>query len=299
MPFSRRAIAKKQGGTPPGDTDFVMTVQTTGPNETFKLLCGSGTYNAIIEWGDGSPDSTITSSTDPDLEHIYAIADTHEVRISGTFPHLKFNNSSASGKLLVYDVPSLGSVGWVSAAGSFYGCVNIVSMGDGDLSNVTNFYRAWANCLSLLSFLALDLSSGDNFVSAWSGCSELLSFGAVDVSSGRDFATAWLNCGKLPSFPSINLNSGTIFYRSWQNCESMSSFPANMFDTSIATNYGLAFRNCNLDQISVDNILVSIDSAGQSGGTLDLDGGTSSPPSATGLAAKSSLEGKGWTVTTN
>jgi hypothetical protein len=63
-----------------------------------------------------------------------------------------------------------------------------------------------------------------------------------------------------------------------------------------------------LFQSVVDGILVELDSYGKSNGTLDISGGTGDPalggtanqkPSATGLAAKSSLEGKGWTVTVN
>jgi len=72
-----------------------------------------------------------------------------------------------------------------------------------------------------------------------------------------------------------------------------------MFDTCTSTFFVAAWVNCALDQTSVDNILVSLDTAGQSNGTVNIDGGTSAAPSATGLAAKASLQSKGWTVTTN
>jgi hypothetical protein len=72
-----------------------------------------------------------------------------------------------------------------------------------------------------------------------------------------------------------------------------------MFDTCSAIDFDYAWFGCALNQTSVDNILVSLDTAGQSDGTVDISGGTSAAPSATGLAAKASLEGKGWTVTTN
>ena len=72
-----------------------------------------------------------------------------------------------------------------------------------------------------------------------------------------------------------------------------------MFDTCVATTFFNAWFGCALDQTSVDNILVSLDTAGQSNGVVNLDGGTSAAPSATGLAAKASLQGKGWTVFTN
>jgi hypothetical protein len=72
-----------------------------------------------------------------------------------------------------------------------------------------------------------------------------------------------------------------------------------MFDICTATNFFNAWANCALNQTSVDNILVSLDTAGQSNGIVNLDGGTSSSPSATGLTAKANLVTKGWTVYTN
>jgi hypothetical protein len=75
-----------------------------------------------------------------------------------------------------------------------------------------------------------------------------------------------------------------------------------MFD-SCSTSYNFAFdnawQNCALNQTSVDNILVSLDASGITNNTTSLAGGTSAAPSATGLAAKASLQGKGWTVLTN
>jgi hypothetical protein len=64
-------------------------------------------------------------------------------------------------------------------------------------------------------------------------------------------------------------------------------------------NFAESWTNCALDQTSVDNILVSLDTAGQNNGTVNIDGGTSSAPGAAGLAAKASLQGKGWNVVTN
>lgn len=61
-----------------------------------------------------------------------------------------------------------------------------------------------------------------------------------------------------------------------------------------------------LNQASVDGILVSLAALDGTGGTtaysaftVNLSGGTSSAPSATGLAAKVTLQGRGCTVTTN
>jgi hypothetical protein len=63
-----------------------------------------------------------------------------------------------------------------------------------------------------------------------------------------------------------------------------------------ANNRVVGFYDCNLTQTQVDNVLVDLDSSGTTGGTLTLNG-TNAAPSATGLTAKTNLEGKDWTVT--
>jgi hypothetical protein len=119
------------------------------------------------------------------------------------------------------------------------------------------------------------------------------------VSSGTNFNATWYNCTSLNSFPLLDVSNGTNFQAAWGGCTSLASFPANVFDTCTATNFPYAWTNCALDQTSVDNILVSIDTAGQSNGIVNIDGGTSSAPGTAGLAAKASLQAKGWTVLTN
>jgi len=63
----------------------------------------------------------------------------------------------------------------------------------------------------------------------------------------------------------------------------------------LATNFTSAFTATNLTTTSIDNILVSIESNGTSGGTFDQSGG--SAPSAVGLKAASLLVARGWTIT--
>lgn len=55
-----------------------------------------------------------------------------------------------------------------------------------------------------------------------------------------------------------------------------------------------------LDQTSVDQVLARcVANAGYVAGTVDLSGGTSATPSATGLADKATLIGRGVVVNTN
>jgi hypothetical protein len=56
---------------------------------------------------------------------------------------------------------------------------------------------------------------------------------------------------------------------------------------------------CALTEEAVDDILVALSTNGITGGYIDLTGGTNSIPGAAGLAAKTVLEGNGWSVNVN
>jgi hypothetical protein len=164
-----------------------------------------------------------------------------------------------------------------------------------DFGGVTSFLRAWQSRSDLRDFPVLDVSSGTNFIAAWQLCSSLTSFPLLDVSSGTSFNGTWRSCSSLTSFPALDVSSGTDFRFAWFACSSLTTFPANMFDSVTATLFANAFTSTNLTQTSIDNILVSINTANTSGGTFNQSGG--SAPSATGEAAIDDLVSRGWTVT--
>ena len=157
----------------------------------------------------------------------------------------------------------------------------------------------WYFRTDITSFPLIDTSGVTSFSYVWQDCHSLTPFPLLNVAAGTAFVQAWMDCRSLTAFPPLNVSAGTVFYGAWRNCTSLATFPANMFDACTATDYNLAFVNCALTQTSVDNILISIDTAGQSGGTLHMTGGTSAAPSAAGVTAKNNLIARGWTVTTN
>jgi hypothetical protein len=137
-----------------------------------------------------------------------------------------------------------------------------------------------------------------NQYAAFNGCSNLV-ISATDTGyfgNVTNFLYTWNNCSSLTSFPLIDTSSGNTFFATWRFCYSLTTFPANVFDSNISTNYTGAFQATNLSTQSIDNILVSLDVCGVSNGTFTQSGG--STPSATGLAAKTNLINKGWTITT-
>jgi len=176
---------------------------------------------------------------------------------------------------------------------------------------VTNFYRAWYNCTNIATFPLLDMGNGTNFQQTWYNCSNLSYLPQLNVSQGTNFDRTWFNCSSLTTFPALNLNQGTNFYAAWYNCSSLTTFPAHMFDTCLSTSFSNAWYGCALNQASVDNILVSLDLAGQSNGQVAICNSYSpwqndcsptpgsSPPGIAGQNAAESLIAKGWSVYLN
>lgn len=209
-----------------------------------------------------------------------------------------FTNAWASCGLIT-DFPCVNSQTVSDFSQAWIGCTGLTSFPLLDVNSGTNFSNAWASCTSLTSFPLLNVSSGTNFYGAWYTCTSLTYFPRLDVSSGTNFSYAWSFCESLTYFPALDLSLGEEFEEAWFGCTNLALFPAGVFDTCSATNFAFAWGSCALSQQSVDNILVSLDTAGQSNGVVNIDGGTSSSPGPSGLAAKASLEAKGWSVITN
>lgn len=169
-------------------------------------------------------------------------------------------------------------------------------------TNIANNFRGTVANNIMAKVISIDVfntSHIKNFVSAFRGMAALQRFPSINTSSATSFAGLCDGDTSLTSFPTLNTSSLTNCSTAWNGCTNLANFPANMFDATPCTNFTSAFVGCALTQTSVDNILVSIELAGTSNGTLNITGGTSSTPSAIGLAAKTLLQARGWTVTNN
>jgi hypothetical protein len=182
-------------------------------------------------------------------------------------------------------------------------CTNLASIPLIDTSNVASMEGAWRFCSSLTSFPLIDTSKATHLGGTWWGCS-LTSVPLIDTSSCTNFSYTW-NSNDFTTFPALDLSSGTDFRNMVNSCLNLAGFPANMFDTtgtlrSDAFYYG--FRNCALTAQSIENILVSLDTNGQSNIELTIDGGTNAGQSTWTTAANTAytnLINKGWTITSN
>jgi len=257
-----------------GNPFFIISVKSdntgTSNDNQFTIPTDAGTYLYNVTSDDGYSATGLTGA------HTITFptgAGTHIVTISGSFPEIGFNNSGD--KLKILSVNNFGNygIGSTSQTSAFAGAANLVinATDVGNFGNVDSLYQAFNSCSSLTSFPLIDTSSATNFIQTWQGCTSLTSFPAIDTSAA------------------------TIFVQTWIGCSALTTFPGNVFDNCTATNFGAAFNGTNLTTQSIDNILVSLDTAGQSNGSFGQSGGQA--PSSTGLSAITSLQGKGWTIT--
>lgn len=185
-----------------------------------------------------------------------------------------------------------------------------------NLPNLTNFNADYnglqsVNLSGLTNLVTVDISDCDvpgtttNSLTSvnLSGCTALTNLrlddsefsGGIPSLTGLTSLSA-VNFGRVNS-PSIIDMSGVV------NLEDASFFQnTNLTSLIIADTqpiFYLDVNNCALTETAVDDILVILSNNGVSNGEVTLDGGTSATPSATGLAAKTVLEGNGWMVSVN
>jgi len=137
-------------GTSSGTTDidsFIIEVKSdnlgTSNTNQFTIPTGFGTFLYDVATDDGYTATGLTSS------HTITFPSgigTHEVRISGTFPHIYFNGGGDCNKLI--DVKQWGTIVWESFEAAFDNCDNITQFSATDVPNltqVTSIRRAFAS----------------------------------------------------------------------------------------------------------------------------------------------------------
>ena len=146
---------------------------------------------------------------------------------------------------------------------------------------------------------------GTDLAGAWSGATNMTSFVcAFDVTSGvTNLSSTWRSTS-FTDFPELDFSSAITFNRAWFG-SGIENFPPNMFDTT-GTLSGNAFTfswiNARLSAQSIENILVSLDTNGQSNINLSINGGTNANTSTWSAAANAawlSLDAKGWDISQN
>ena len=182
---------------------------------------GALAYDCTVNWGDGTT-SAITAFDDADRVHIYSEAGTYLIEITGTCEGWSFNNGGD--KLKIRRIINWGGDdfdGWKYLNSGFYGCSNLVSLGDTTIKpsgtgiGTDGFAFTFNGCDSLTS-IPTDLFryntavSTVGFYQTFYGCSSLTSiptdlFRYNTAVSTEGFYQTFYGCIKLQ----LNAN---IFY---------------------------------------------------------------------------------------
>ena len=210
-----------------------------------------------------------------------------------------------------------------------------------NLTKCTSFYQAWSNCPGITTFTNignLDFSKTTTLYNTFSNSgftgtvpslnvsNECLTLqgafasanitgfaSALDTSGCTTFRRA-LSTSSITEVPDLSFISATNFYTFCQNCSSLTDIDSGVFDvtgTLDSNAFDAAFTGCALTAIAIENLLVSLDTNGQSNIVLGIDGGTNAAKSTWTAAAITAFNnlagdpavpgdtGKGWTISFN
>jgi surface protein len=149
---------------------------SSNANQIRLPLFNGGTYNFVVNWGDGTSD-TITVWNQAQATHTYTTPGVYNITITGTITGFRFANTGDRLKLL--SVSRWGPLRFGTQNAVFWGCNNLTLDDVADVPNmtgVTNIARFFELCLSLKNI---------NRIGEW------------DVSAVTDMQLAFSNCPLL------------------------------------------------------------------------------------------------------
>ena len=245
---------------------FIFKITTTTSPQTFVIPCvDEGTFNATVDYGDGTGSQTVTAYNDSNLTHSFATAGQHTITIDGTFPNIRFYDDAAS-RVLVNEVVDLGDVGWVGFNRAFRDCTNLTAfnVGTADTSNVTNTPEMFLSCSSLttLDLSGFDTSSVTSMINMFRNCSSLtsLNVSSFDTSSVINMGLMFRDCSSLTTLDVSNFDTSSVTSTIQMvfNCTSLTALDLSSFDTSSVTTMQQMFQNCiNLTTLDLSNFNTS------------------------------------------
>jgi surface protein len=211
--------------------EFISTWKTDNPGTSTSTqvtlpLVNTGTYNMLVDWGDGTQD-TITIWNQAQTTHTYATAGTYTITIKGVCRGFRFAGGGDRRKLL--DISQYGILN-LSTDNAFSGCTNFNSTAtDAPIISTTNFFNMFGGCTNF-----------NGNVGNW------------DMSNVTTLTFCFTNCtnfnnGGSPSINNWNTSNVTNMYTMFNNCTNFNQ-PIGNWDTSnvtIMTNTdGGLFQSC-------------------------------------------------------
>lgn len=247
-----------------------FTVSGTEAGRTVTLpFTNGGTYNAFIDWGDGTDISHVTAFNSTARIHTYAINGTYVIKITGSAPGFSFNNAGDRLKLtrIVHwgDADKFG--GFNNLNGAFWGCSNCTSLGIGKIRsivpslNLTSAFRSTG--ISTIPEGIFDELQNITVGSTFRGCTALVNIPSdlFRFSTGiTSFPNTFDGCTSLVEIPTdlfrynTAVTGGNSFAATFTGCTSLQVIPVDLFRYNVqASSFSSCFRNCsNLKILPID-----------------------------------------------
>lgn len=243
MGIFRRLTTSGGEGSTSYPFKFTILVPTAGVTFTLPIVdYGALTPNIVVDWGDGSGTTAISSSTSASRIHSYSAVGsptTYTVTIYGFLPGFRVNNS-ASIRSLVTGIVQFGTVGLRTL--NFYGCNNLTSIPSSTSMSAVGGYTGLADIETFGSFMR---STGVTSIP-----SDIFQYSTKATDFANAFASTQITSITTNIFQYNTL--ATSFASCFLACTGLTSVPSTLFDTNTnVINFSSTFQNCR----SLINIL--------------------------------------------
>jgi surface protein len=216
------------------------------------LPLDNGTYNFIVDWGDGSSTDHIITSNQAETTHTYSEIGTYTITITGIISGWRFYDGGD--KLKILDISQWGCLKLIDYTGNvsgwFMGCANMEcsAMDIPDISEVTDFSGIFQYCASFNGDLSSwDVSNVVNMHSTFFGCSVFNSdLSGWNVSNVVDMQNMFAYCSAFNSdLSEWDVSNVTSMYDMFLGCSVFNS-DLSSWDVSNVTDMRFMFANCSV-----------------------------------------------------
>jgi surface protein len=235
---------KKSGTfTSTWNTANVSTGSST--NTQIKLpLESTGTYNFVVDWGDGTT-NIITTWNQAEVTHTYGTIGTYTVKIEGVILGWRFSQANTD-VLKIITVTKWGSLRFGNNGGTFQGCQNVTMSSITDIPNltgITTLANSFSFCNSISTIGRLNEWDISNITSlsfmfatqgsSWTGVGVFnQNIGNWDVSKVTNFSgmfrfCALFNNGNSPDIQNWNMSSAINLAAMFSRCQGFNQPIAN------------------------------------------------------------------------
>ena len=249
--------------------EFALKWETTTPNEEIQIGIGSGTFDYVIDWGDGTVE---TYNTDANISHTYATAGDHITKISGDFPHLSMQNLTDDiYREKLRDVLNWGTIVWQDWTNMFRSCEGFTGLTATDLPNLSNvtsfsFLGAFSNFgnhynSTVQNWDVSNVTNMSNFSYYGTWRNKISTWDTGNVTDFKNFLrsnTRFDNGADLADMDNFDVSSATDMSWMFNRATKMANVYIGSWDVSNVTSFNtfcnpLIMTNSGLENWNISN----------------------------------------------